>query len=84
MSSRKTSKGKESTVPKAVLKKLAHTREATLKRRLASIVRACLLNPATTKRLGHEIEVIDMVSQPLVTTIRIDEQYFSVRVQEHL
>ncbi len=82
MSSRK--KGTETEVPKAVLKRLAHADEITLKRRLASVIKECILSLKTSKELGCEIELIDTgPTQPLSTTIRIEDQYFSIRVQEH-
>lgn len=82
MSSRK--KGVETAVPKAVLKKLGRVSKPILKRRLASIIEECILDPKTSKRLGCEIELINTgPTQPLSTTIRVGFQYFTIRVQEH-
>ncbi len=76
------SKSKSSKVPKAVLKQLEHTDEITLKRKLASIVTACLLDPKTSKKVGHEIELINN-GKPLASLIRVGNQYFTIKVQEH-
>ncbi len=86
MPSRKTSKSEvaPNEVPKAVLKALEHAGETTMKRRLASIIRGCILVEETSKKLGLEVEIIDTGdSDPLSTMIQIGDQYFTIRVTEH-
>ncbi len=85
MSSRKTIKSEVApNVPKAVLKALEHAGETTVKRRLATIIRHCILDPQTAEDLDCEVEIIDTGdSDPLSTMVRIGDRYFTIRVTEH-
>ncbi len=75
-------KSEESRLPKVVLKQMELTDKVTLKRRLASGIQAHLLDPKTSERLGYEIELIN-TGKTYAYLIQVNEQYFTVKVQEH-
>ncbi len=83
MTSRKKASVVVPNVPKAVLKRLARADTTSVKERLVSIIKACLLDPKTSKRLEHEVELVAMASTHLSIMIQVGDQYFSIKVQEH-